>query len=354
MTSISERAIEILLKNTAQRINIRVLDSNGDPINATNGPHLTVLDLGDNIIYKDSYPSFTLTGTVTVAAGSTIVNGTNTKFLTELTEGDTVTIATVPHTVDTVDSDTRFTLTAAHVAGATNATITKATRISQVSPGGYYILWGSTSAPSNTPDQTETATARQLLFQWRVTGTSGTEEVNTVQTAFVISAKTASLLPTLKRIVDKAAQAVDENPDDPVYVGYSDWMLVDALDKGLGWINAFQPYPMWGSIDDFPSAHTRILIDAAVCDLLTSQELFAVATDINYSDQGNVFVMEHQPKLSAILNATWQRLVAMVPPMKKHYLENGAVRVEAGPNFRFQQLVTAAPHGSLFRNIFSA
>lgn len=70
------------------------------------------------------------------------------------------------------------------------------------------------------------------------------------------------------------------------------------------------------------------------------------------SDQGNVFVIDHQPKLAAILNATWTRFAAMVPPMKKHYLQSGAIRVEAGPSFRFQQLLSSAPSGSLFRNAF--
>lgn len=70
------------------------------------------------------------------------------------------------------------------------------------------------------------------------------------------------------------------------------------------------------------------------------------------SDQGNVFVIDHQPKLASVLNTTWTRLTQMVPLMKRHYLMNGAVRVEAGPNLRFQALLDAAPSGSTFRNWF--
>jgi hypothetical protein len=39
--------------------------------------------------------------------------------------------------------------------------------------------------------------------------------------------------------------------------------------------------------------------------------------------------------------------------MKRHYVQSGAARIEAGPNFRFAQLLAAAPTGSTFRNYFT-
>jgi len=214
--------------------------------------------------------------------------------------------------------------------------------------GQYYFPLGDTTIDPNN----STAVAKEFILVWGVVLPGGINE-NIVQVAKVVSVTTMRYLPRLRTIVDKAAKVVDENPDDPVFVGYTDAMLVQFLEGGLGWINAFQPYPMWATVDQFPEQHNRVLLDAAVCDALTSQELFAVDTDIpSYSDQGNTFVIDHQPKLSAILNTTWNRLVQVVPAMKRHYLHNGAVHIEIGPNFRFQALLNAAPSGSLFRNAF--
>ena len=289
MTVANNQPIELLLQNTTERIDIFVTDENGDAIDAT-ALSLKIFDEWGTLLVQDNF----LTG-----------------------YGDPPALPT-------------------HIVKPLGTT------------GQYYFPFGDTSFDS----KNSTATCGEYLFQWRVVGASGTEPVHIVQVAKVVSVRTMRMVPKLRLIVDKAAKVVDDNPDDPVFVGYTDSMLVQFLEGGLGWINAFQPYPMWGSIDAFPDVHWRVLIDAAVCDALTSQEIFAVDTDVNYSDQGNVFVIDHQPKLSAILTATWNRLAAVVPPMKKHYLQSGSVRVEAGPNFRFAQMLSAAPRGSLFRNTF--
>lgn len=220
--------------------------------------------------------------------------------------------------------------------------------IAHPSTGVYYFPLGDTSfdATNNKNDQ-----SLEYIFMWSV-GVGSAPIENVVQLVKTVSVKTMRLVPKLRLIIDKAVKAIDDNPEDPVFVGYNDWMLTTFLDGGLSWINGAQPYPMWGSVDDFPDAHYRILLDGATVDALTSQELFAVDTDINYSDQGNVFVIDHQPKLSAILNSTLQRFMSTVQPMKLHYLNNGAIRVEIGPNFRFSALLNAAPDGALFRNAF--
>lgn len=288
----NNQPVELVLKNTTERIDIYVTDANCNPIDAT-ALTLKVYDRCENLILQDDY-----------------ING----------YGDP---ATLPTQIVKPAATT----------------------------GQYYFPFGDTTFDTDN----STATPGKYLFMWTVTGAAGSEPVNIVQVANVVTVRTMSLLPTLRRIVDKAAKQVDDDPDDPVFVGYHDWMLVDALEGGLGWINAFQPYPMWASIDDFPiETHGRILIDGAVMDTLTSQEIFAVDTDLNFSDQGNSFIIEHQPKLSSILNMTWQRLSQMVPPMKWQYVQSGAVHVQAGPSFRFQQLIDASPSGALFRNMFVA
>lgn len=287
--------IALVLKNTIERISILVTDANGDPIDATSLT-LQVFDQGENLLIVDDF---------------------------NLGYGQPPLGPTLP----------------THIVKP-SATV-----------GQYYFPFGDTSFDV---DNNSTATAQEYLFDWHITGASGTAPVHAVQVVKVVSVRTMRWVPKLRLIVDKAIKAIDDDPNDPVFVGYTDSMLVQFLEGGLAWINAFQPYPMWASVDVFPDAHWRVLVDGAVVDALTSQEIFAVDTDINYSDQGNVFVIDHQPKLTQILNTTWNRLVQMVPPMKKHYLQNGAVRIEMGPSFRFQALLNAAPAGSLFRNAFLA
>lgn len=289
MTVANNQPIELVLTNTTERIDIFVVDANCNAIDAT-ALSLKVYDQGETLILQDDY-----------FAGY----------------GDP---ATLPTRIVKPASTT----------------------------GQYYFPFGDTSFDAlNT-----TAEPGEFLFVWKVTGAVGSEPVNIVQVVKVVSPRTMRLVPKLRLIVDKAAKQIDDDPEDPMFLGYTDSMLVQFLEGGLGWINAFQPYPMWGSIEDFPDVHTRVLLDAAVVDALTSQELFAVDTDLNYGDQGNSFVIDHQPKLSAILNATWTRLTQVVPPMKRHYVRSGSVRVEAGPAFRFQHLLEASPKGALFRNLF--
>lgn len=358
--AISSRSVELINKNTQARINILVLDTSVDPpvpIDATTGPQLDVLDTGDTVVHRDGFPSFTLTGTLSIVAGQAVVLGTNTKFQTEVVPGDSLTFGTETHIVETIISDLQITLTTVHVLGATNAIATKATRIVHPATGQYYLNWGDSNAPTNltASGQLETSTSRDFFFRWRLTTTVGTEEQTAVQVVRIISARVMGLLPSLRLIIDKIVKNIDENEFDPVFIGYSDWMLVDALIGGLGWINAFQPTIAWRTLDEFPiDYHGRVLIDAAVFHLLTCQEIFAVDADINWSDQGNVLVFDRQPKLTAIAMNTWNRLKETVPPMKRQYVSSGQVYTELGINSRFVGLLQSAPSGTLFRNAFTA
>ena len=66
-----------------------------------------------------------VTGTVTIVADSPNVAGTGTAFLTELIEGGIITIGGVLHGILTITDDENLILAVNHVAGVTDATITK-------------------------------------------------------------------------------------------------------------------------------------------------------------------------------------------------------------------------------------
>lgn len=281
---------ELLIKGVTQRINIRLEDEDRNPVDATS-LKLTVFNSSDDIIFTDD-----------IDLGYGI-------------EDDAPTLPT------------------ALVHGTT---------------GIYYFPFGDTTVDdSNTTD-----TVGEYLFHWQAVGTAGTEEISNVVVVKVVSVRTMRWLPRLRLIIDKAAKDVDDNPDDPCFVGYTDAMLAQFLEDGLHWTNAMQPYPTWASIDLFPEIHSRILIDGAVCAALTSQELFAVDTDVGFSDQGNAWNIDHQPKLSAILNATWTRFAATVPAMKRQYVNSGSIHVNISPNFRLQSILNSAPPGSFLAGYF--
>jgi hypothetical protein len=212
--------------------------------------------------------------------------------------------------------------------------------------GQYYFPFGDTSFDT----KNSTAIAQEYLFVWNVTGVVGSEAINVVQVAKVVSARTMRLVPKLRLIIDKAIKAIDDDPSDPVFTGYTDSMIVQFLEGGLDYLNAFPPTINWASLDTYPDIFLRTLLDAATVAALTSQELFAVDTDVVYSDNGQQFTIDHQPKLSAILNTTWARVGQIAPSMKKQLLNSGGIHVQVGPAFRFTQMLNSAPYGTLFRN----
>lgn len=292
--TVSARNVELVIKDSVKRLDLVVTDDNGELIDAEEVT-IVLTDMGDNVLYSDSL-------------------------------------------TDPPDPPGE-------------------TRIQNPSVGRYYFPIGDqTLFPLETDgdENLETSEAGEIIAQWTVIPEVDGETIDTIQLVKVVSARTLSWVPKLRLIIDKSAKIVDDNLDDPCFLGYTDPMLVQFLEQGLTLINMHPPYPVWNSVDEFPDIHWGLLIDAATCVALTSQELFAVDTDVSYSDQGNVFAIDHQAKLSAILNATWTRLTTMTPHMKRQYLRNGSVRVEMGPNFRLQQMISAAPAGSTFRNTFIA
>ena len=283
------RSVELVLKGTKRRIDLRVTDTDGELVDPTE-LSIVITRSGDSIVYEDDFYD--------------------------------------PPAVPGV------------------------TRIVRVSQGVYYFPLGDqTLFPLEVggPANMETASAQKLAVTWHVALGTG-ESADPVQVVQVVTTTTLMRVQQLRLRVDKAAKDIDEDPDDPCYLGYTDAMLVDFLSGGLGIINGLQPQVGWLSIDSFPEMHERVLLDAAIIDTLTSQEVFAVDTDtLNFSDQGNSFNLDHQTRLSSILTATWTRFVPTAVAMKKQYLRSGTVRVDFPLNARFQQLVASAPSGAFFR-----
>lgn len=285
MAIVNSQPIELVLQDTIERVDILVVDENGDPVDATE-VHLKIFDAGGNLLIEDDY----------------------------FAPDDPPTHIVKP-------------------AGTT---------------GQYYWPFGDDSFN----DDNATDTPGEFLFQWRVTGSTGTESVNIVQLVKVVSVTMMSLFPKLRLMIDKSAKLVDDASTDPCFLGYTDWMLAVYLEGGLQIINAAPPYPTFACIEEFPKIHEAILIDAAMFRALMSQELFAIDEDIQYNDNGHSFSIDHYPKLSASLNGLWARLQQSVPLMKRQYLANGSVRIEYGTNWKFALVTAAAPSNSLFRGFW--
>ena len=231
------------------------------------------------------------------------------------------------------------------------------TRIVHAETGRYYILWGDPSAPANIPTQTETSYTcnTKQIFVWCITGPAGTSPENTVQVVKIASPMVLAILPDFRAQIDKAAKRNGTDPKAFCPLGYGTQDLLGYLEGGLQVINAYQPYPCWRCLEDFPtSLYGQILFDAALYVGVNAQSLFAVDTDIeNWSNQGNTFVLNHFPKLQQFNQAIIARLDRLVPDMKRHFVQSGSVLTEMGPSFRLNMLLSAAPTGTVIRNLVS-
>lgn len=184
-------------------------------------------------------------------------------------------------------------------------------------------------------------------------GVDSSEEIVTYQNVRIVTHRVLSLLQKLRLQIDKALKIVNTDPDNPCFLGYTDGQLLTYLEGGIQTINAYQPSGTF-TFDTYPySSYEFILIEAALVVGVMSQQLFAVDTDIpSWNDQGNAFVIQHQPQLAQYLNALTQRLDKMIPMLKLNFVSSGSLHIEAGPNYRLAQLINAAPSGSLFRNVY--
>jgi len=184
-------------------------------------------------------------------------------------------------------------------------------------------------------------------------GVDASQELVVSQVVKIITHRVFSLLQQLRLQIDKALKFVNTDPENPTYLGYTNGQLVTYLEQGLQIINAYQPSGVF-SFDNYPyTSYGFTLIEASLLAGVMSQQLFAVDTDIpNWSDQGNTFVIQHQPQLAQYLNWLSQRLDKMIPMLKLNFVSSGSLHIEAGPNYRLAQLINAAPSGALFRNVF--
>jgi hypothetical protein len=229
------------------------------------------------------------------------------------------------------------------------------TRIKKTGVGQYNIVWGDPKASQNTPANTETDGRGKFLFVWSVVGPNGTEEEQVTQSLEIVTAHMMDRIREFQDQLDKARMQVSVDPKDFCPLGYTEGWLLQYLRGGMTLINSYQPYPTWLSVEDFSDTFLQTLFDAALVVAVNAQTLFAIASDVEqWSDQGNAFVINHQPKLAAFSQTLAQRLDKIIPQMKLHFVRSGSVKIEAGSNFRINQLVQMAPEGALFRNVFLA
>lgn len=229
--------------------------------------------------------------------------------------------------------------------------VTPSTRLVNSSTGKYYIDWGDPTAPENTPSQTETNTVQDLLFIWRATVAGAPEAATVLQVVKVIDPRVLAYLPYFRLQIDKAVKIVDPNND--IFLGYTDAQLLMYLEGGLNVINLYQPSTSI-LLEGYPfQTHGQLLIDTATLVALQSQTLFAVDTDINYSDQGYSFNIGHVQPLQSFLGFLQQRLDRLVPLFKLNFATMGSIHLQAGVSFRLLQLMQAAPSGILFRGFLS-
>jgi len=225
------------------------------------------------------------------------------------------------------------------------------TRLVNASTGKYYIDWGDPTAPDNIPTQTETNLARDLLFIWRATIAGATEAATVLQVVKIVDPRVLAYLPYFRLQIDKAVKIVD--PTNDIFLGYTDAQLLMYLEGGLNVINLYQPSTSI-LLENYPfQTHGQLLVDTATLVALQSQTLFAVDTDINYSDQGYSFNIGHVQPLQSFLGFLQQRLDRLVPLFKLNFATMGSIHLQAGVSFRLMQLMQAAPNGILFRGFLS-
>ncbi len=344
----------IVLQDSQTRVSVKVSDS----LNALIDPHrliLTVTNISGQIVFNDIWPSpsnrivraalgqfyvdfGTPIGSLQALAnvGSTVISVENVNPETTLSLPTTGTVTLDP---GLPGLEEKATYTSASLTGGTGTFNLQAPTAIAHSLGAMFI------GPYR-----ETTELQDYLFNWQVQLTPGDPLVSSIQKLRVISPVAASYIPDLRTIIDKSRKLV--NPLEDCFLGYTDAQLYGFLELGLTNINAYQPSLIFTSINMFPAQYRFILVDAALVSGVMSQELFAVDTDIpNYSDNGSSFVITHQQQLAAFLNATIQRLNKMVPEMKLQLLQTGSLHTQIGPNFRFNQIISAGPNGAGFRGI---
>ena len=217
--------------------------------------------------------------------------------------------------------------------------------VKKASDGEFYIETRPEDPP--TLDKSDTADAGLQTLLWKSRRLADSEEDQAFQYLLIYPLIVAKLFPRLKNQIDKAQK------DTGTTVGYSQANLALYLQGALEQINGYQPLTML-TFNNFPfQFFGQLLIDSATLVALFSQGLFAIDTDMSYSDQGFSFVIDHWNKISGFISMMSSRLETRLHAFKLAYADFGSLHVQQGPNFRLTQLLTAAPEGALFRNIFN-
>lgn len=396
ISPVAQNVPAFIRKNSIGRVQIEVTDENGCPTDAASLV-LTVLDGADNPIYQEDYfqPVYApnqhrivkvpgVDGTYYIEWGDRAYPatqlGVNGVYPTGFVGGERLTLQ-IDNEVGTVvfqASDQ----TLADVVARINAvfgplpTIGVPVAFDQL---GQLLLkskktnsWGViVSQPNNstpsvftalglTPGRIaqgtgfdgETTSSGSWLFEWAASdGAHPSEITRLVQTVHVIPGGLYRMLPEFRNLIDKARKLV--NPRSDCFLGYTDQNLLMYLMGGLQAINSYQP-SVFFTFENFPYQQFGImLLEASLLYGATSQTLFAIDTDVpQYNDQGASFTINHQAPLSQYLNSLASRLDRAIPQFKLHFVNSGTTVTQVGPSYRLQTLLSAAPSGALFRNVF--
>lgn len=224
--------------------------------------------------------------------------------------------------------------------------VPSARRIKHQDTGKYYLTLGDVAS--------ETATTGTYVANWTARINSTSEELYGTFLVEVVSSRVLSMLPRLRLQLDKSLKLVDLS--QYCFLGYTNAMLVLFLRSGLEFINSYQPYVNFYSLDAFPiEQYAEILIKAATYVALESQMLFATDTDIpNYQSSGHGFTLVHQQPLAAYLSTIKSDLDLRVPRFKMHFLNSGTAKVQVNVNSAFAALLSTAPWGANFRGMWTA
>ncbi len=217
-------------------------------------------------------------------------------------------------------------------------------RIKHAGVGQYYIDLGT--------EDDELDEARQLLCNWHARINATSEDVYSTQVLEVVSTRTLSMLPAFRLLLDKVVKPV--LPDQYVYVGFSDSMLIVYLQLGLSMCNSYQPYPVFLNLDAYPLAtHAHVLQRAALYQAITSQLIFSIDTDVpSFSDSGHSFVQVHATPLASYLTQLKAELDHIIPQMKLQFVNSGSMALEVQMNQAYAAMLATAPGGSVFRGIW--
>ena len=162
-----------------------------------------------------------------------------------------------------------------------------------------------------------------------------------------------ALLNKFRLMIDKTRKLVNSDPNDPCYLGYTDGQLSQYLAGGLQIINSYQPYGTFNFFNFPYFDYDFILLETSLIAGLLSQNLYAVDNDIpQWSDNGSSFLITHGTQLAQYINMLTQRLDKLIPQFKLHFVQSGSIHYQMGANYRLAQLISAAPSGSLFRNLY--